>query len=208
MNRFGIAFVALTASLPGVAAAQDTQVAAAVEQQYDEHLEDLFVWFHQNPELSFLETDTAARMAAELRAAGLEVTEGVGGTGVVGMVSNGPGPLVLIRADMDGLPVEERSGLDYASQATQVDRDGVEYPVMHACGHDVHITSMVGTARQLMAMRDRWRNVSAAPGPCWKTGCTTALARLITHLPCTCRQTTPPARSAERKGSLPPVRIR
>jgi len=156
MNRFGIALMAMAAALPGVAAAQDTQVAAAVEQQYDEHLEDLFVWFHQNPELSFLETNTAARMAAELRAAGLEVTEGVGGTGVVGMVSNGPGPLVLIRADMDGLPVEERSGLDYASQATQVDRDGVEYPVMHACGHDVHITSMVGTAHQLMAMRDRW----------------------------------------------------
>ena len=156
MNRFGIALAAMAAALPGVAMAEDAQVAAAVEQQYDDHLEDLFVWFHQNPELSFLETNTAARMAAELRAAGLQVTEGVGRTGVVGMVENGEGPLILIRADMDGLPVDERSGLEYASQARQVGQDGVEYPVMHACGHDVHITSMVGTAHQLMAMRDRW----------------------------------------------------
>lgn len=148
------ALCAFTA-LPALAQTDDA-VAAAVEEQYDSHLEDLFVWFHQNPELSFLETNTAARMATELRAAGLTVTEGVGGTGVVGMVENGPGPLILLRADMDGLPVDERSGLEYASEATQVDRDGVEYPVMHACGHDVHITSMVGTAHQLMAMRDQW----------------------------------------------------
>ncbi len=72
------------------------------------------------------------------------------------MLRNGEGPLVLLRADMDGLPVQEKSGLDYASTATQVGQDGQEYPVMHACGHDVHITSMVGTARRLMAMRDQW----------------------------------------------------
>ena len=96
-------------------------------------------------------------MAAELRAAGVEVTEGVGGTGVVGLLKNGDGPLLLLRADMDGLPVPEKTGLPYASTATQVGQDGKEYPVMHACGHDVHITSMVGTARQLAAMKDRWK---------------------------------------------------
>ncbi|MEL7188895.1 MAG: amidohydrolase [Pseudomonadota bacterium] len=132
-------------------------IAAAVEADYDSYLAPLFVHFHKNPELSFLENATAARMAAELRDAGLEVTENVGGTGVVGMLKNGDGPLILLRADMDGLPVLEKSGLDYASTAKQVGQDGKEYPVMHACGHDVHITSMVGTARRLMAMKDQWQ---------------------------------------------------
>ena len=149
------------ASLPTAVLADDHAVDHAalsdsIEADYDSYLAPLFVHFHQNPELSFLESETAARMALELRAAGLEVTEGVGGTGVVAMLRNGDGPLILLRADMDGLRVPEKSGLDYASTATQVGQDGVEYPVMHACGHDVHITSMVGTARKLMEMRDNW----------------------------------------------------
>jgi hippurate hydrolase len=80
----------------------------------------------------------------------------VGGTGVVGILQNGNGPLVLVRADMDGLPLREDTGLDYASTVTQVDITGIEQPVMHACGHDVHMTSMVGTARRLVALRDSW----------------------------------------------------
>jgi hippurate hydrolase len=95
-------------------------------------------------------------MASELRALGYEVTEGVGGTGVVAVLRNGDGPTVMIRADMDGLPLQEQSGLPNASTARQVDADGTEKPVMHACGHDVHITALVGTARQMMARRDRW----------------------------------------------------
>ena len=96
-------------------------------------------------------------MAEELRAAGFEVTEGVGGTGVVAMMENGDGPLVMMRADMDGLPVEERSGLPNASTARQISPlSGKEEPVMHACGHDVHITSLVGTARQMAARKDQW----------------------------------------------------
>jgi hippurate hydrolase len=150
-----LALVAAGMSTPLLA--DDHGVAQAVEADYDSYLAPLFVHFHQNPELSFLENRTAARMAAELRAAGLEVTEGVGGTGVVGIVKNGEGPLILLRADMDGLPVEEKSGLEYASKAMQTGEDGKEYPVMHACGHDVHITAMVGTARRLMAMKDQWR---------------------------------------------------
>jgi len=145
---------AMLAASPALANTEE--VAAAVDADYEAYLDELFVHFHMNPELSFLETNTSARMAAELRAAGLEVTEGVGGTGVVGMLRNGEGPLILLRADMDGLPVVEKSGVEYASTATQVGQDGQEYPVMHACGHDVHITSMVGTARRLMAMKDQW----------------------------------------------------
>lgn len=152
-----VSALAFGATLSGSPAyAEDTATARAIEAEYDNYLAPLFVDFHQNPELSFLENRTAARMAEELRAAGLEVTTGVGNTGVVGMVKNGDGPLILLRADMDGLPVEEKNGLAYASKAMQIGEDGKEYPVMHACGHDVHITSMVGTARRLMAMKDQW----------------------------------------------------
>ena len=121
--------------------AADDEIKSAVEADYDSYLSELFIHFHENPELSFMEFKTAERMAAEMRSVGLEVTENVGGTGVVGMLRNGEGPLLLLRADMDGLPVEEKTGLEYASLARQVGLDGKEYPVMHACGHDVHITS-------------------------------------------------------------------
>ena len=131
-------------------------LAQAVAKDYDESLADLFVWFHSHPELSFREYETAARLAEELRAAGVEVTEGVGGTGVVGMLRNGDGPLVMVRADMDGLPIQEDTGLAYSSTVTQVDITGIEQQVMHACGHDVHVTSMVGTAKRLVAMRESW----------------------------------------------------
>lgn len=136
--------------------AQDTVLHAAVEADYDANLGALFDHFHRNPELSGMETQTAARMAQELRALGYEVTEGVGGTGVVAVLRNGEGPTVMIRADMDGLPLAEQSGLANASTARQVDADGTEKPVMHACGHDVHITALIGTARQLMARKTNW----------------------------------------------------
>ncbi len=136
--------------------AEAVDLAADVDAHWDSHLAALFEHFHRNPELSFLEHETAARLAAELRALGVEVTEGVGGTGIVGVLANGDGPTVLVRADMDGLPVEERSGLPYASTKRQVDITGDEVPVMHACGHDVHMTALVGTARQLLRLRDRW----------------------------------------------------
>ena len=133
------------------------QVKAAVKADYDRHLGALFTHFHRNPELSFLEVETAKRMASELKAAGAEVSSGVGGTGVVGVMRNGAGPTVLLRADMDGLPMPEKSGLTYASSVIQKGQDGVAYPVTHACGHDTHITAMVGTARRLAAMKDRWQ---------------------------------------------------
>jgi hippurate hydrolase len=148
--------IALGLAVQPAAAAADDATTKAVEAEYDRSLAALFLDFHQNPELGFLENRTATKMAAELKAAGLEVTSGVGGTGVVGILRNGKGPTILLRADMDGLPVEEKTGLAYASKAKQVGEDGKEYPTMHACGHDVHITSMVATARRLAAMKDRW----------------------------------------------------
>ena len=140
------------------ALAQTPDWAAAVKADYDRDLGQMWDWFHRNPELSFREEKTAARMATALRAVpGMAVTEKVGRTGVIGVLRNGEGPVVLVRADMDGLPVEEKSGLPNASKARQVGLDGVESPVMHACGHDTHITAMVATARRLAALKDRWK---------------------------------------------------
>ncbi|MGI9258597.1 MAG: amidohydrolase [Gammaproteobacteria bacterium] len=151
-----IAYSVLLSCLLAIPAiAQD--LSRDIEQDYNSYLAALFDHFHRNPELSLVEFETAARMANELRDAGFEVTEGVGGTGVVGILENGDGPLVMMRADMDGLPVEERSGLTNASTATQQDPiTGDIVPVMHACGHDVHITSLVGSARQMYRRRDEW----------------------------------------------------
>ncbi len=155
-HLFLAAAAALSIAAPVAAAEPD--YAAAVRADYKAELAAMFDWFHRNPELSFKETKTAARMAAELRKVpGMQVTENVGGTGVVGVLKNGDGPVILVRADMDGLPVEEKSGLANASKVRQVGVDGVEAPVMHACGHDTHITSMVGTARRMAALKDRWK---------------------------------------------------
>ena len=131
-------------------------IEAAVQGDYDRHLGALFRHFHANPELSFVEHKTAARIAKELRSVGYKVTTGVGQTGLVAILKNGPGPLVMMRADMDGLPVQELADLPYASKVTQVNSEGVEFPVMHACGHDVHITSLVGTARRMADLKKNW----------------------------------------------------
>ena len=148
----------LASAIAATPAAAEPDYVASVKADYDKSLATLWDHFHRNPELSFREYKTGARMAEELRAVpGMVVTDKVGGTGVVGMLKNGDGPVVLIRADMDGLPVQERSGLANSSTVRQVGVDGLEMPVMHACGHDVHITSMVGTARQMARMKDRWK---------------------------------------------------
>ncbi len=120
-------------------------------------LEKFYVDLHQHPELSLMEEKTAAKVAAELRAAGCEVTEKFGGTGVVGVLRNGPGPTLLIRTDMDALPVKEETGLPYASTVRVTDLSGhADVPVMHACGHDIHMTVFTGTARMLAALKDKW----------------------------------------------------
>jgi amidohydrolase len=111
---------------------------------------------HRHPELSFQETRTAGIVADRLRALGVETTEGVGGTGVVGVLRSGAGPTALLRADMDALPMLERTGLPYASTARAVDRDGNDVPVAHSCGHDVHVTCLLGAVSELAAHPERW----------------------------------------------------
>ncbi len=135
-----------------------SELSDSVQADYDDHLASLFDHFHRSPELSTVEHETARRMALELSLAGFDVTEGVGGTGVVAILKNGDGPLVMMRADMDGLPVEEKSGLENASTAQQKDPiTGNMVYTMHACGHDVHITSLVGTARHMAANKTEWK---------------------------------------------------
>jgi amidohydrolase len=120
-------------------------------------LEALYKHLHASPELSYHEKATAARIASELKAAGFTVTPNVGGFGVVGVMKNGPGPTVLVRTDLDALPVTEKTGRPYASSVRTKDDQGNEVGVMHACGHDMHMTAFVGTARLLSKLKDRWR---------------------------------------------------
>ncbi len=152
------ASIALALIFATAPARADDGLKTAIKADYDRSLGALWDYFHRNPELSYVETKTGARMAQELRGVpGWIVTEKVGGTGVVAVMKNGAGPVVLLRADMDGLPLKEKTGLANASKITMANREGVMQPVMHACGHDVHITSMLGTARQLAALKAQWR---------------------------------------------------
>ena len=125
-------------------------------------LEALYKDLHAHPELSMQETRTAGLAAARLRAAGWDVTSGIGKTGVVGLLRNGDGPTVMLRADMDALPVEEATGLDYASTATATDREGKIVHVMHACGHDMHVTWLAGAIHLLAHTREAWRGTVLA----------------------------------------------
>jgi hippurate hydrolase len=141
----------------------DDAVAQSVNHEYPSLLE-LYKHIHAHPELSMHEKDTAARIGKELRKAGFDVTTGVGGSGVVGVLRNGPGPTVLLRTELDALPVKEETGLPYASTATTRNDVGVEVPVMHACGHDVHMTVFVGTARLLQQMQSEWHGTLVMMG--------------------------------------------
>lgn len=141
--------------LSGLALASDYR--EEVESIYAAQLAPLFDHFHRHPELSMMEQETSARLADEIEALGYSVHRGIGGTGIVAIMENGSGPMVMMRADMDGLPVLEKSGLANASVVRQIDWQGREVPVMHACGHDVHITSLVGTARIMAAHKEAWQ---------------------------------------------------
>lgn len=120
-------------------------------------LQALYRHFHANPELSFQEEKTAARVSEELRKLGIEVTTKIGRQGVVGLLKNGTGPTIMIRTDLDALPVTEATGLPYASKAAGKDKQGNDVGIMHACGHDIHIACLIGTARYLAAHKDAWR---------------------------------------------------
>jgi amidohydrolase len=134
--------------------------AGEVRKRVNAHLDDLVTLYkdlHSNPELSLKEVRSAAKLAGELKKLGFEVTTKFGATGVVGVLKNGKGPTVLLRTDMDALPVTEATGLPYASKVRVRDKNDNEVGVMHACGHDIHMTSWVGAARVLSEMKDHWK---------------------------------------------------
>src|SRR3984893_13925545 len=126
------------------------------------NLEALYKDVHAHPELSMQETRTAGLAADRLRAAGYEVTTSVGKTGVVGLLRNGDGPTVMLHADMDALPIQEATGLPYASKATATDREGKTVPVSHMCGHDMHVTWLAGATKLLADARTSWRGTLMA----------------------------------------------
>ncbi|MGD1895093.1 MAG: amidohydrolase [Cyclobacteriaceae bacterium] len=132
------------------------ELRKCTNQDFD-YLETLYLHLHQHPELSFQEKETSARMATELRSVGFEVTENVGGYGLVGVLKNGEGPTLLIRTDMDALPVKEETHKPYASTVTAKNEEGQIVPVMHACGHDMHMTVWTGTARLLVKLKNQWQ---------------------------------------------------
>src|SRR6202022_1205904 len=146
-----------------IAAAQSPALDAKVDQEFPS-LVSTYKAIHAAPELSHHEDKTATLLARELRSVGYEVTEHVGkypkpewqGHGIVATMKNGAGPTVLVRADMDALPVEEQTGLPYASHVHTKKDAGVDVGVMHACGHDIHVTTLIGTAKLLAAMKDQW----------------------------------------------------
>jgi hippurate hydrolase len=149
---FCVLALAIFAGPGDTAAPTPAQVDAIYPQ-----IEALYLDLHRNPELAFHEQNTAAKLAEGLRALGFEVSTGIGGTGVVGILRNGSGPTVMIRTELDALPVHEETGLPYASRVVTKDASGREVPVMHACGHDIHMATWLGTARLLAASKDRWR---------------------------------------------------
>ncbi|MBY0524481.1 MAG: amidohydrolase [Gemmataceae bacterium] len=166
MKRLSIIGIALLFTAP---AASDTKTpdtpglkerAVEIKKKIDAELpalETLYKHLHSNPELSLQEEKTSALLAKEMRGLGFEVTEKVGGLGVVAVLKNGKGPLVLVRTDMDALPVTELTGVSYASRVRARDKAGNDVGVMHACGHDVHMACWIGTARVLAPMKDKWQ---------------------------------------------------
>ncbi|MET0672003.1 MAG: amidohydrolase [Microbacterium pygmaeum] len=125
-------------------------------------LEAIYIDLHRHPELSFQETRTAGVIAAKLQELGIEFEEGIGKTGIAALLRNGDGPTVWLRADMDALPVPEQTGLEYASTARGTDPNGNDVPVMHACGHDMHVTALLGALERLVATKDEWSGTVVA----------------------------------------------
>ena len=151
MRSFWMGAAALALAAPAAAQTLGGEVQAQMPS-----LMKIYDDLHANPELSFMEVRSAGILAAEARKLGFEVTEKVGGTGIVAVMKNGPGPVVMVRADMDALPVTEQTGLPGASKVRVTTAEGVETGVMHACGHDTHMTAWVGVARLMAANKDKW----------------------------------------------------
>jgi amidohydrolase len=156
MRSIFLAFtIVASAAWAQTSSPSNSSLASEVNAVYPQ-AQALYVDLHQHPELSLHEVNTAAKLAARLRELGYEVTEKVGGTGVVGILRNGAGPTVMLRTELDALPVEEKTGLAYASKVTTQNNAGVTVPVMHACGHDIHMAALVGTAEIMAKTKDQW----------------------------------------------------
>src|SRR5262245_28778773 len=146
-----LAFViALLAAAPA-----GSQTTAEIDAYFSD-LQTLYQDLHRNPELAFQEAQTAAKLAARLQALGYQVTTGVGRTGIVGLLKNGAGPTVMLRTELDALPVAEKTAAPFASTVVTKNLAGATVPVMHACGHDLHMTALIGTARWMAEHRQQW----------------------------------------------------
>lgn len=148
--------MAIPIAMQSLNAANDVEIRSLTDREISSLL-NLYTDLHSNPELSLRELNTAARISKELEIAGFSVTRNVGGYGFVGVLKNGEGPVVMVRTDLDGLPVVEETGLKYASRIRAKDVQGRDVGVMHACGHDIHMVCFVGTARLLSQLKNRWR---------------------------------------------------
>jgi amidohydrolase len=155
---FAAAILLLTFSYASASSIQST-----IASDYD-YLKGFYMDLHQHPELSFHENETSEKIANELRSLGFEVTLPVGGTGLVGVLKNGNGPTLMLRTDLDALPVKEQTGLSYASVKQVTDDLGKTVNVMHACGHDVHMTVFIGAARQLVSLKNQWEGTLVLVG--------------------------------------------
>jgi hippurate hydrolase len=140
---------------------QNDKIISEIEKQIQDHRE-IYTDLHQNPELSLMEFETSKKMADQLIKMGFEVTTNIGGNGVVGLLKNGPGPTIMLRTDMDALPISERTGLPYASKAVMKDSQGNASPLMHACGHDMHMTLWLGTLQALSKLKKEWKGTIMA----------------------------------------------
>jgi hippurate hydrolase len=155
MNTLSL-FIVMGIVQQNLHAASEAAIRSLTDAQLQSLLQ-LYTDLHSNPELSLRELNTAAKIGRELESAGYTVTHNVGGHGLVGVLANGKGPVVMIRTDLDGLPVTEETGLAYASKVRAKDSQDRDVGVMHACGHDIHMTSFVGTARVLSQLKEHWR---------------------------------------------------
>src|SRR5271167_2773107 len=159
MKRAELVFFAFLVASAGAQAPASKEVEAVYPDA-----RALYLDIHQSPELSSHETQTAAKLAARLRGLGYEVTEHVGGTGIVAIMKNGAGPTVMLRTELDALPVEEKTGLAYASKVRTKDDAGRDVAVMHACGHDLHMASILGTAAIMAHSKDNWHGTLTLVG--------------------------------------------
>ena len=160
---FVLALTSAVVSTRAQSAPWTTPTSAEIDRIYPD-IEALYIDLHRNPELAFQETQTAAKLAARLKAQGFEVTTGVGRTGIVGVLRNGPGPAVMMRTELDALPVAEKTGLPFASTVVTTNAARQQTPVMHACGHDLHMAAWAGTAQLMAEHRDRWRGTLVMVG--------------------------------------------